>query len=743
MGANRRGLGGRMTAAAAIAAVALAVGSPARAADGVAALTTAQAREAASRIACGAPRVARYYARTLRVIDRQRWGSLRDAARADAIDATADALYLAARAGNASPEPFAALFGKTKPRDACSPAELDAAVVAIDRADAPQARSEVDRCAAAPPDKLRDDPACIVAMAARAALEGDDDRAVATMADLLAVTTFAKVYDGSHLSPADRGVLLENIARGLRATAAGDDDRAIDEPLAYAFRGLDLDAVRPEACKDDEPLARMWSGGSLRPQEAFCAATRTSLALDKVPVTVRGPAGERSTDLDALLRAAHGARGAHGPAEAASDDALVEELLCMLPGTPGDKALVDCAAGQLVAKKPASYKVIVGGLAWSVEIAPEKDGASVHVASGDHETLSDLVDGARSVAQLRHDLAFAVRDLLLGREPAPEELRELAVAAGRLWALAEEVAAAAPNEDGGADLVSFVEWLPARTAAQCSAPASPLDALACATAPGSGARRLLAAAGVGDLRGLALEASTSALRSDDRARCSTSVTHGRLLVATAAQMDPRDGGADLDLADAELASAVRDVTACASSGARASGGGETRLVTFDLLPTPGLRVAYSTGFTNGVGGDGLRVLPSLEWLAARVRLSGPGARAYVGLQGTLLDPVAPLAELAMRRADLVFDNQGLAWLDVLRPRLEIAFGVPAFGDHVLLTAGASLRAAAPFFGGKTFNPLAPPQTDRMIYLTPFHADPRARDDFGRFVEVGAGARYVF
>ena len=199
----------------------------------------------------------------------------------------------------------------------------------------------------------------------------------------------------------------------------------------------------------------------------------------------------------------------------------------------------------------------------------------------------------------------------------------------------------------------------------------------------------------------------------------------------------------VDTSGAVLASAVRDVTACASSGARASGGGETRLVTFDLLPTPGLRVAYSTGFTNGVGGDGLRVLPSLEWLAARVRLSGPGARAYVGLQGTLLDPVAPLAELAMRRADLVFDNRGLAWLDVLRPRLEIAFGVPAFGDHVLLTAGASLRAAAPFFGGKTFNPLAPPQTDRMIYLTPFHADPRARDDFGRFVEVGAGARYVF
>jgi hypothetical protein len=743
MGADKGVLGRRITAAGALGVALSLAGSPAFAADGVGSLTTAQAREAAARIGCGAPRVARYYARTLRVIDRQRWGSLGDAARADAIDAAADAVYLATRSGNAAADPFAALFGKSKARDACSPAELDAAVVAIDRADTARAESDVDRCAAAPPDKLRADPACIVAMAARAALEGDHERAVGTMADLLALTTFAKVYDGNHLSPADRATLLENIARGLRATATGDDERAIDEPLAHAFHGLDLDAVRPEACKDDEPLARLWSGGSLRSQEAFCAATRTSLALDKVPVTLRGPAGERSTDLDALLRAAHASRRAEAPDEAAGDDALVEQLLCMLPGTPGDKALADCATGRLVAKKPASYKVIVGGLAWSVEITPDKDGASVHVASGDHETLSELLDGARSVAQLRHDLAFAVRDHLLGREPKPEELRELAVAAGRTWALAEELAAAATGEEGGADLVSFVEWLPPRTAAQCVAPASPLDALACATAPGSGARRLLAAAGAGDLRGVALEAASAALRSDDRAQCSASVTHGRLLVATAERVGGGDAVDDLALADAQLASAVRDVTTCASSAGRADTRADARLVTFDLLPTPGLRVAYSTGFTNGVGGDGLRVLPSLEWLAARVRLSGPGARAYVGLQGTLLDPVAPLAELAMRRADLVFDNQGLAWLDVLRPRVELAFGVPAFGDHVLLTAGASLRAAAPFFGGKTFNPLAPPQTDRMIYLTPFHADPRARDDFARFVEVGAGARYVF
>lgn len=716
--------------------------SPARA-DGSPPLTRAEAREAALTVACGAPAVAAGYGRTLEALEQARWSSLREAVREDTIELAGDAVYRAASAGSAAPDPFRAVFGDVRPRESCTPRELERAGHAVGAARPPR-RTELDRCAAAPLPKLLEDPACLFAMSARDALSGDHVRAASTMADLLAVAAFPRLYEGNALPDAERQRVLEAVATGLRATAIGDEDHALTEPLAHAFRGLDLGRVSPRDCKDDEPLARVFAGGSLGPQAAFCAATREALALDKVPVTVRGPGGERSTNLDALLRGTHGTG-----APRLSDEAVVEELLCGRELPAGERASIACSSGRLTATKAASYKVLVGALAWSVEIAPAKERAEIHVASGDHETLAELLAGAKAVAVLRHDLAEAIHARLLGRDPKPAELRPLAVTAGRTWALAEAVEDSPLLADGHAELGSLLEHLeeaaPRAAPRDCKAPAGPLDRLLCAVREGGGLRGVLSAAEGSDVRAVAIRAASSALATEDARTCSRTATHRRLLVALASQIGAdgeEESPSDEALSRMELDGAARDLVACASAGGASAA--EDRVaasrVTYDLLPSPSLRFAYSSGYTNGVGGDGLRVTPSLDWLTARVRLSPRGAPVRVALQATLLDLAAPVAELAMRRGDLVYDQQGIAWVELLRPRLELTY---AIGPHLALAAGASLRGASPFFGGKTFNPLAAPVRDRMIYLTPFHADARARDEFARFVEIGAGARWIF
>jgi hypothetical protein len=69
---------------------------------------------------------------------------------------------------------------------------------------------------------------------------------------------------------------------------------------------------------------------------------------------------------------------------------------------------------------------------------------------------------------------------------------------------------------------------------------------------------------------------------------------------------------------------------------------------------------------------------------------------YAALHISFLDPLAPLSELALRKIEGVTyqDNGALLW-NVITPRVEFAYGIPAISKHLVIGAGASARLVVP------------------------------------------------
>ena len=108
--------------------------------------------------------------------------------------------------------------------------------------------------------------------------------------------------------------------------------------------------------------------------------------------------------------------------------------------------------------------------------------------------------------------------------------------------------------------------------------------------------------------------------------------------------------------------------------------------------------------------------------------------AYSAFHLSLVDAVAPLAELATR------DNRGATYmetarlaLNVVTPRVDAVFGVPAFSKHFLLGAGMSLRMAAPLTTGEHL----PDGSERFEYQWVWNDEGQVP----RFIEFGFVAKY--
>ena len=716
-------------------------------------LDTAQAHEAALRIACSSEKARRYYAGTLRDLEQRRWGLLRSSIADDTIALAGDAVYDAARRGHGDGEAFARFIGASRAPDKCTTSELEGARRALAESDRALDATAVSACASRPIAERREDPACALALAARSALDGDEDLAREHLADLVATLTFDRVYDGKVLSSPQRDELFRRMALSLRAVivTADDDDPTIFDDVTHAFGAIDLDEVHPGRCKDGE-LVKDLAHASLSSQDAFCLATRPDLDLTKVAAKLTGPTGEAHvSDLEELVHitqafergiAEDGAAHAH-PEE--RDERIAEALLCSVPLTSAETAYADCTTGAARSTKAGTFKLTIGGESWDIAVSGRGAATRLVVTSSTRASVSTVIAGGLEALHVRSNIEALVGDELLGEEPAPEAVRELAAASLRL----RRVAAAldrVPVESNDDYFMALIDALPAIAhqvkpssrpgpkaggAAPppdtCAAPSTAFDRIRCVTRHRGALRPLLVAAEQQRVRDLALRAGAAFVPSDDPRPCGSG-SYGRLFTAVAAQL-PEEGEAAPDaLAAQQLRSAAGELSRC--EGAHASSSLDTGL---EWIPSPALRASWNSAYVNAWGGDGFRVAPSLDALIARVRLTPRASRSYVGLQGSVVDLFAPLSELAMRRGDLRYDGQSRLFIELLRPRVEVTVGLPALSRHVLLSGGFSLRTVAPFRGA-----------DGVARYRPVWSKAaEASEGFAGFIEYNLGAKYVF
>ena len=715
----------------------------ARVDEGPSAVSASAARRSAEAIACSSPKARAYLARTLRDVAERRWGLVSDDLETDTVDVVEDAVYEAASRGDAGGDALRRFLGQTE--RTCSPADLEHARRALAGADEPETKTAA--CERAGLARRRTDPACSVALAARAALEGEPDTTRARVADYIAAAAFDAIFDQKNLSEREKDVLFEATASALQEVVlAPEEADTIDKQVAHAFGGIDLEEVASVSCKKEGDLTRDLAEGATDAQDAFCSATRADLRPEKIEVTLSGPAGTEKTDLAALVHIAsaatreHGADGAEQD-HAKKDERIAEALLCELPIAPADRPMADCSTGTLRSTKAATFKLLIGGESWAISVAPGARGAAkVSVVSPERLGLAALVAGAIEATHTRYDIMALLEARFLGELPKPEALRGLALSALRVRRLAEALSDAKAEGGEHSYLLGLLDALPrlvphhAASSPRCEATASAVDRVRCAVS--GAARPLLAAAEDHHTRDLAVRVTTLLAPAGSESCALPAST--RLLAAFAAYVPDADdarGESTHELAGHQLRAASADVSQCTE---QRPGRGP---VGFDITPSLALRASWNGGYLNDWGGDGFRVVPSLDVLATHVRITPASSRAVVGVRGSLVDLFAPFTELTMRRGDLDYDRQGSVWLDFVRPRVEVTVAVPQISQHLLLVAGVSLRMVAPFQG--SVDPAAPKPSTSATYLTPFSSAPGRSEQFSRFFESSLGIKYVF
>ncbi|MBI3072066.1 MAG: hypothetical protein HYY84_08080 [Deltaproteobacteria bacterium] len=218
-------------------------------------------------------------------------------------------------------------------------------------------------------------------------------------------------------------------------------------------------------------------------------------------------------------------------------------------------------------------------------------------------------------------------------------------------------------------------------------------------------RRVIADAAKGDYRALARAILPTALRrsKDPKAGRETNADRLAHLYSEFLQnfasfvLDGGDGHATQAIAAEAFRRSARELLMNLSGSATGypQGGLTTwswprgvsagRAIANTFIPSFSFRLSWNAHYFNQSGGDGFRFSPSLDFFSFRAALS-----ENLGLQLSLLDPLAPLVEIAMRKSRTVENEEHLA-LDAVRPRLDFWFGIPQVTRRFALVAGVSLR----------------------------------------------------
>ncbi len=105
---------------------------------------------------------------------------------------------------------------------------------------------------------------------------------------------------------------------------------------------------------------------------------------------------------------------------------------------------------------------------------------------------------------------------------------------------------------------------------------------------------------------------------------------------------------------------------------------------FRPLPRLAMRLSFNDTYAN-TNGDSRRTVVAVDWPTAMVAIND-----YLGLEASAIDPIAPLAEMALRPAGTYSDYQ-YVFLDIVRPRLGGWICVPQLSRRLALSAGFGVR----------------------------------------------------
>jgi len=159
-----------------------------------------------------------------------------------------------------------------------------------------------------------------------------------------------------------------------------------------------------------------------------------------------------------------------------------------------------------------------------------------------------------------------------------------------------------------------------------------------------------------------------------------------------------------------------------------------------FLPDLALRASWSPSYVNASDGA-VRYLASANWINVRFPIRRTEG-TYFGLELSLVDLLAPLSELALRKTEQThyYRSENL-FGNVFTPRLEALAGSPALSTHLTISAGISLRMVAPIL-----DPVATSQNNgEASYHYSTLWDAKSADGtslWPRFVEFGFAAKYV-
>jgi hypothetical protein len=158
-----------------------------------------------------------------------------------------------------------------------------------------------------------------------------------------------------------------------------------------------------------------------------------------------------------------------------------------------------------------------------------------------------------------------------------------------------------------------------------------------------------------------------------------------------------------------------------------------------FMPGLSLRASWNAGYVHKTGSS-LRYIPSVSWLTFRGRLAY-AEQYYAALHLSFIDPLAIVSELAVRdMSGAVFVNSARLVRNIVTPRFDVVFGIPALSRHLVVGAGASWRLAVPLATGNSH--MEGDTLVKQYSYEYFWSRDRFRHEGWRFVEFGFLLKYI-
>lgn len=230
--------------------------------------------------------------------------------------------------------------------------------------------------------------------------------------------------------------------------------------------------------------------------------------------------------------------------------------------------------------------------------------------------------------------------------------------------------------------------------------------------------------------GVADEEKCPAGTSGEVARCKRVALYRRFAGAVVIYaLDAADEKSPSAATRAAFRSAAVDVVHEISQG----GGFDRRYVECVFLPDLAVRFSWNAAYVNDSTGS-FRTVASLNWLNFRLWARRRELSYFAG-QISLVDGLAPLSELAARRTpDIEYEGTSKLVANLVAPRFDLLFGVPALSRHLVVAAGISYRPVVPIEVGTT-------PTGQRLYRYELLWD-TPEGSWPRFVEFGFALKYL-